>query len=186
MVPSIKGNQVILAKKYFTQRFGVEAVKNVIAGMSEVNRPVLEKTLMSGAWESEEAYGEFIGRADALLGSGNYEAARACGYYMAKEGAPITYKIFFRVGDPAFVIERAGRFWHQVHNNGELTITKTGKTSVIGRLTGKAFPSKAFCASLAGYFHGILELCGAKDIRVQETQCCATGAKTCEFDTSWK
>jgi len=186
MAASIKGNQIILAKRYFTHRFGADALNKVFSAMSPVAREIIEKPVVSGAWESEDAYIEFLAKADETLGCGDYQLDWECGRFLAKESIPTIYKIFIKLGDPAFVIERADRFWHQVHNTGRMETTRTGKNSVIGKLIGKESPHKAFCMSLMGYFQGTLELCGANNIKIEEVRCAANGASHCEYAVSWQ
>ncbi len=185
MVPSIKGNQIILAKKFFTQRFGSDALDKILNAMSENNKTIIKKAISSANWEPEEAYIEFLSAADKVFGCGDNSIPFDCGYYLAKEGIPKIYKIFIRFGDPLFVIQRADRFWSQVHSTGRLSVTHTGPNAVIGRLEDKAYPHKAFCASLLGYFKGILELCGIKEGTFKELHCAAQGHGFCEYAITW-
>lgn len=186
MASEIKGNQILLAKKYFAQRFGQEALARVIGEMSGKNRLIMQGPIASAAWVSDEAHVEFLAAADKILGAGDFKLDRECGRYMAQEGIPRIYKVFIQFGDPGFVISRADRFWAQVHTSGELQIIPTAKNSAVAKLTNKTFPHKAFCASLAGYFEGVLELCGAKEISVKEIHCVCDNAKACEFAAGWR
>jgi predicted hydrocarbon binding protein len=186
MSASIKGNQIILAKRYFTQRFGEDALEKIFNTMSPINRAIIERQILSGAWEPEEAYIEFLAKADEVLGIGDYQLDWECGRFLAKQSIPTIYKIFIRLGDPAFVIERADRFWHQVHSSGRLETVRTDKNKVIGKLLERDYPHKAFCASLMGYFYGTLELCGAKEIKITEIMCSADKASHCEYAVSWQ
>jgi predicted hydrocarbon binding protein len=186
MQAKIKGNQIVLAKRYFLEHFDPEAVKSVYQNLSSDAREIIDRAILSGTWEPEEAYVEFLIKADKILGAGDYKLDWECGKFIAIKGIPTVYKIFIKLGDPMFVIERADRFWHQVHSTGKLQIVKTGKNSIIGKVIEKEFPHKAFCATLAGYFYGTLELCGAKNIQIKETICAADRGNTCEFAVSWE
>ncbi|MCP4652994.1 MAG: hypothetical protein GY858_06395 [Candidatus Omnitrophica bacterium] len=186
MQACIKGNQFLLVKAHITTVFGNDAFNNVLEQMPQHCAASFKKMINSSSWVPEEAFVELLATADKVLGKGDYKLCEELGSILAKVGIPKFYKIFIQFGNPSFVIQRAPRFWKQLHNTGRLEVIATAKTSVIGRLVDKSHPHKAFCASLIGYFKATLELCGATNISVEELECVCNGNSCCEFAASWK
>jgi predicted hydrocarbon binding protein len=182
----VKGHHIVLAKKYLINRFGPQAFEKIITQINPPEREILSKIITSVSWIPEDVYITFLVTADKIFGKGDFELCRQIGYYLGKETVPRLYKFFIKFGDPSFAIRRSTQFWKQLHNNGRLEIIPSGPTAVTARLIDKAFPHKAFCASLIGYCQGVLELSGAKNISIDEIQCASEGASHCEYVGKWE
>jgi hypothetical protein len=41
------------------------------------------------------------------------------------------------------------------------------------------------CQTVIGWYERALEMCGARDVRIVEEECRATGGATCRYSVSW-
>lgn len=184
--PSIKGNQVIFAKGYLTEKFGPDAFDKVIEQLDPQSREILTRPILHVGWIPEECFVKFLISIDNLFGKGNYELCYQIGYYLGEISIPQFYRMFLKFGDPLFLVQRAPHLWKQLHNNGRLEVIKVNSHSVIARLIDKAYPHKAFCFYAMGFSKKGLELTGAKHVTIEEVKCVNSGAEFCEFSVSWQ
>lgn len=186
MEPSIKGQNISLAKEYLEKTYGPDAVNKVLAVLSVDDRAILSKRIYTGFWEPEKSFVHLLDAADKVLGKGDYGVCFQCGHYSARQAIPKFFKIFIRFGDPLFVIKRGAAMWGQEHNHGRFEVSAQSDHSAVFRLHEYKTPSPAFCAGLRGYCVAVLEMCGAKNVSIVEKQCTCNGASYCEFEAAWE
>lgn len=182
----VKGHQILLSKKYLTQKFGPQCFDTILEKMDSCDREILSKPIYTISWIPEETYAKFLASADTLFGQNYYQLCWEIGHYISRENIPKFFRFFIKFGDPAFVIRRAAQMWRQVHNNGNFEVKLTSPRSVLAYLRDKTFPHKAFCFSLMGYCQGVLELSGAKNVSIREVKCASEGGNVCVFEASWQ
>jgi len=182
---NMRGMALGAAVKYIKQTYGEEGFKKVVEAMEAGDREVMAGNLNPVNLYPIKAYTSFLDTADKLLGKGDYELCRQVGIFEAGETFSGLYKVFLEIGNPHFVIKKAGLAWRTLHDAGDLEIEQTGDKFVRGKITNFPDAHKAFCADLLGYFAKVLEMSGAKNLRVKETKCLCSGDEYCEFEVNW-
>ncbi|MGD0169676.1 MAG: 4-vinyl reductase, partial [Smithella sp.] len=166
-----------------------DAPDKVIAQLSPEDQKLVTRTSYDGAWLPERVYADLSYATDKVFGRGDYSLCFDIGKYNALNCVPKLYSLFIRMGSPAFVLKSASTFWRQTHSSGSLVIHEVTSNTAIIHLNdyyrGNHI-NPSFCHGLRGYMSGVLELSGAKDVRMEETQCGATGASHCVFKCVWK
>lgn len=184
--PSIKGQSFNILKKFVAERCGDQALVKVFQHLEAGDRELISTVILDISWQPEQSFLNFLNTVDKVLGRGDYALCRKIGIYSAKESVSKFYKIFIRFGDPGFVIEHAGNFWSQIHNHGRLEVRKSSPVSALATVYDFKIPHKAFCHYLEGYFQGVLEMSGAKNILITEIKCVCDGDDCCEFAGEWR
>jgi eukaryotic-like serine/threonine-protein kinase len=111
--------------------------------------------------------------------------ARRAGREAAGEAVRGVYRFFAMVLTPPALLAKAGQMWSALYNRGEMRVEEQTSTSARIRLV--SFPSElAGCWRTTGWIERMAELTGAKDIKVEQTQCFAKGAPSCEWRLSWR
>lgn len=185
MVPSIKGQSVIVAKKYLIQRFGEQFIDKISAQMDKADRDVVTGDILPGSWIPEQVFVNFLVAAEKNRPEEVKNISFDVGYESALRSVSKMYKIFIRIGDPSFVLSKVDTFWHQIHNHGRFEIVEKAAKSVAGCIYGYMTPNKVFCNYLKGYFKGVLEMSGVKNVMVSESECVNNGGLCCKFTGSW-
>lgn len=186
MEPSIRGQNVIDAKKYLVDKFGRDAVDKTLERMLPAGRDIISGNITAIAWVEETAFIDFLSAAEKIFGSQSSNIAGDLGYYSALRSIPKFYSIFIKLGDMDFVFKRGQNFWKQVHNHGRIEISAVKDDCAVAYIYENKAPSKIICRYAIGYIKAILEMCGAKDVIISETQCVADGADCCRFSGNWK
>jgi hypothetical protein len=182
---TVKGSIVIAHREYIRKEHGDAALTAIETAMTPQDREATGEHVLTSSLVRTAAAVSFIETAERLYGDGSYALSRQMGIFSAHRNVSTVYKIFIRFGNPAFVLARGASFWRQVHSHGRAEAECTGPRSSVTRIYDFPIPSLAFCASLAGFFVGTLELCGCKEIDVWESECIANGGKRCEFPATW-
>ena len=111
--------------------------------------------------------------------------ARRAGREGANDAVKGIYRFFALVMTPPALLGKAGQMWGSLYNRGELRVLDQTETSA--RIRAVDFPFEAAgCARFHGWVEKMAELTGAKNIRVQQTQCFAKGAECCEWELNWE
>ena len=149
---------------------------------------MLKNTIYDSAWLPERVYADLSYATDKVFGRGDYSLCFDIGKYNALNCVPKLYSLFIRMGSPAFVLKSASTFWRQTHSSGSLVIHEVTSNAAIIHLNDYYrgnHNNPAFCHGLRGYMSGVLELSGAKGVRMEEVQCGAHGASHCVFKCVW-
>ncbi len=126
----------------------------------------------------------FCEEAAKLKGENVDAFARRAGREAAGDAVKGIYRFFALVMTPPALLGKAGQMWSSLYNRGELRVEE--QTDKSARIRLHNFPSEAAgCARVTGWIERMAELTGVKNITVQQTQCYAKGAPSCEWNLKW-
>lgn len=111
--------------------------------------------------------------------------ARRAGRDGASDAVKGVYRFLAMVLTPAALLGRASQMWSALYNRGQMRVENQTDRSATIKLID--FPSEpAGCARVTGWIERMGELTGAKNVRVNQTQCYAKGAGHCEWTIDWQ
>jgi len=110
--------------------------------------------------------------------------AKRAGREAAADAIKGIYRFFALILTPAALLSKASQMWSSLYNRGEMKIeNQTDRGATIKLLN---FPSELpGCSRITGWIERLTELTGAKDVKVQQTQCFTKGAPHCEWTVRW-
>ena len=188
-VQCVKGGDVKSTLNYLIEKFGPDAPKKVIEQLSQEDRMLFTKPLLTSSWLPEKAFSDLLASADKIFGKGDYSLCYDIGRYNAHNTVPKLYSVFIRMGNPGIVLNSAAIFWRQIHNSGKLIVVEKTSNSAVAHLKDFYYPPRvgnpAFCYAMQGFVTEVFEMTGAKG-KLYETQCAALGAPYCIFKGEWK
>ncbi len=110
--------------------------------------------------------------------------ARRAGRQGATDAVRGIYRFFALVLTPPALLGRASQMWSALYNRGKMQVADQTDHGATIRLLD--FPSEpAGCSRITGWIERMAEMTGAKDVRVQQTQCYSKGAPHCEWNITW-
>jgi uncharacterized protein (TIGR02265 family) len=110
--------------------------------------------------------------------------ARRAGREAAGDAVKGIYRFFALVMTPPALLGKASQMWSSLYNRGDMRVDE--QTDKSARIRILNFPSEvAGCSRVTGWIERMAELTGAKNIKVQQTQCFAKGGAYCEWKLSW-
>lgn len=104
-----------------------------------------------------------------LLFPGHHEGLRLIGRAMAYDHLRGIYRIILRVTTVPFVISQTARLWSTYHRRGSARLERNEPQLVHFVVSDYPDLPERFRECLCGYIHGVMELCGARDIRIAKS-----------------
>jgi len=182
----IKGVSLRATLAFLAERGGDAA--EALAKLPEDLRGALSKPVLASSYYPFE---HLIALQDAVvrtLGGDRRSLLFELGRFAARDAMTTVYKIFLKVGSPEFILGKSGRIVSTYLRGpvGRLELVEREKGHV--RMTMERFPGghADFCRRLDGFNTALLELSGAKEIRLVHASCCYTGGQICEWVAYWK
>ena len=96
------------------------------------------------------------------------------------------HRLFFRLANPAYAIEKTTEYWRRFHDTGSWSIERRAETAVSGTLENWGLVDEALCVELTGYMPRVIELVGGRNARMVHPRCRARGSHTCYFELGWQ
>ncbi len=181
---TVKGSPVRSLQKFIEAELTPEQRESVFAALppavaQRLRAPVLATetipiwVLNRMAEEAAKAKGEPVDR-----------FARRAGREAANDAVKGIYRFFALVMTPASLLGKAATMWSTINNRGTMQVDQSDHRAIIKLLD---YPSElAHCERVTGWIERMGELTGAKDVRVEQTQCYAKGAPHCQWTIDWQ
>ena len=97
----------------------------------------------------------------------------------------VVHRLFLRMANPAYVLEKSTEFWSRFYDSGRWLITRRSDSQTHAELIGFALPNRDFCHFLNAYLVRLFALVGAKNVHWEHTRCACDGLDRCVFEGSW-
>lgn len=182
---TVKGSGIAPTMKYIREHHGDDAAERIFAALPPDVRQALRSPLAS-RWYPVEYVGELMKAIQAHMGSDD-DTLFAISRDSAKSAFSMIYKVFFKLGSPAFIIGRVSSVWGMLCSAGHLSVPEKDNKRLLIRLTGFPYRNPAYCGiRLRGWFHAALEVSGCDITRGEHTMCACNGAPHCEWVFEWR
>jgi predicted hydrocarbon binding protein len=183
-VAKTKGINFVNLRAFTLDRFGLEGWVDVQAELSAEDRSEIESALSIG-WYPLALYARALNALDRVHGTGNLQLVAQLGKYVAERDLTTIHRAFLRMASPSFLLEQSAEYWSRYYDTGKWTIERLSSTRVRGSLEGWGCVDSALCREVSGYLAKAFELVGARNVRIDHTQCRVRGAPRCVFLGSW-
>jgi hypothetical protein len=183
---NVKGSGFAYTLEYIQSAYGEAAAAQVLARLSEPSRQTITFALASG-WYPVELVGELMAAIRAELERNDPKIIVTVSRESAKATFNRVYKLFFKLGSPAFIVRRVASVWSTIVSAGSLAVVEHGDRHLVVRLTDFAYQNPDYCGQrLLGWFCAPLELSGCELVEAEHTACTAHGAPHCEWRFAWR
>ncbi len=183
---TVKGSGIAPTMKYVREQYGDDVAERVFAALPPDVRQALRSPLAS-RWYPVEHVGELLEALRAHIDGNDPEILFAISRESAKNAFSMIYRVFFKLGSPAFIIGRVSSVWHTLCSKGELNVVEKDDKRIVVRLTDFPYDNPDYCGvRLRGWFHAALEVSGCDITRSEHTTCACKGAPHCEWVFEWR
>jgi hypothetical protein len=184
-MPNVKGSTLSSRLLWVSLHHGEEGLERLNKSLSPAARAALTVPLNKAKWYPFELFVELIEVIDRVFGKGDMSLARQLGRFTADANLKTVYKLFYMVGTPKWIIDRAARLWDLHYDSGRLVIMRYPGNESEARIVGFSTPHRAHCQSVWGWCERSLELSGAKEVKGVEVRCRAQGDDECAYHLTW-
>ena len=143
-------------------------------------------SLVAVGWYDVQLYLRMMHALPGVLGRPAGDVVRDLGRFAAEHDLSVIHRIFLRLANPAYVLEKAGDYWGRFYETGTWNVVRESPTKARGELSGFDVADAVYCEFLTSYITRLFELVGARSVRVAHTKCRASGAPACVFAGEWR
>ena len=179
-----KGTVIAAIQSYASTRFGADGRERLLSALEPEDASTLRSVVPIGWYPT----GLTMRTLDALRATFAPEAPNLLGdygVYAAESDLTVFHRVFLRMANPAFVIEKTGEYWSRFHTHGHWVVERTHPSGMIATL--RDFEgARVYCDALTPYIRRMLELVGARTVRSSHAECGHRGAGACVFVADWR
>lgn len=181
----IKGNVIKSRIHFVKENFGEEGWKKVLQSLPESDRKILDGILTPIGWYPFEIGKRLDEHIIQVLGQGKSDFFEEIGRASARENLGGVHKDFIRPGDPMEFMNQTPVIYRFYYNVGRREWEATGPADgIITTFDADTF-SSADCLTVIGWYKEALEMCGARDVVIEEESCRAAGDDVCRYRVKW-
>ncbi|MCU0305162.1 MAG: DUF2378 family protein [Thermoanaerobaculales bacterium] len=181
----IKGSVLKSRLEFVHKEFGEEGLSKVMASLSEADQKILSR-LVAVAWVDFEVGRRLDDAIVKALGGGSTRFFERLGEASAEVNLGTLHAAFLAPGNPQAFLAKAPQIYRLYYDVGRREYKQTGeREGVLVTHDAETF-SKTDCLTVIGWYRRALEMCGAKNVRILEEECRASGGGVCRYRVSWQ
>ncbi len=185
-VPNVKGSAIASRVLWVRLHHGEEGVARLCESLSPAARAVVLEPPHKATWYPFPIFVELNVIIDRVFGCGDLALVRELGRHGADANLTTVYRLFFMIGTPSWILDRAARLWDMHYDSGKLLIVRYPGNEIEARILDHATPHVTHCLSVFSWCERSMELSGAKELRAEELRCRTRGDADCAFHGTWK
>lgn len=157
-----KGSNMHHMRTWVVRTHGRAAWDEVLERMPDEDGAEL-RGLVPVGWYSLALQHRLLSTLSEAYGPGTVDRI---GAYEAEQDLTVVHRLFLRLANPVFVMEKAGEYWSRFYTTGTWTVVAESKRSARASLVGVDPWDDQFGSYLTAYVKRMWELVGAKDVRI--------------------
>ncbi len=181
----VMGNS-ILAVPAFVRAHYPDQYEDWVDSLSPAAREIQKGIILANKlYPLYEAMVEPTSKVCEMFFNGDERGAWQSGKFSADFALKGIYRLFYKIGKPQFIIERASRVFSDYYPEGELRVSESGSNGCVVHIVKFPEPYRVLEYDMAGWMEGTLELLGCQDVTITITQSLAKGDPVTEFVATW-
>lgn len=180
-MPNVKGAAITARLRFLRERHGEGGLRRVLDALPPEERAMVDARILPQSWAPYRLFVHLSVEADRLFGKGDYALCYEMGRFAAEVNLPTLYRLFYKLGNPLFIMRRAAQLWSVHYDSGRM-VPVEGEPGVIRlRIEDFESPHRAHCQSVLGWASKSIELSGGILSGAEEERCRTRGADACEL-----
>lgn len=178
----IRGAAYLSAKEFLTERFGADALAEVLRALDPADAEVVDSIDSSTEWGPFDVWARFVETSDRLLGKGDFALAREGGSWAARRDLPSIFpEVHVQHDRDRVLIELASRFWYFYYDAGRAeAVASDDPRHDLFEVVDFPTPHRAHCERILGWLTGAHEFLGL-EVEVSMPMCRARGDERCLY-----
>jgi len=187
-VGKVKGTAVAGRLGYVRARHGEAAVLRMVAAITDpaAREQLADGRALKSQWYPFSVLVDISVALDREFGRGDLSLLEEVGGDVAEADLSGVYKIFFRVANPHFIVDRAASVWRNYYSSGDCVVVAKEEKAVTLEVREFDQPHRAHCLAVLGWTKRTLVLTGCQGVTGRHTECRTTGGQVCRFEGRWR
>jgi predicted hydrocarbon binding protein len=179
---NIKAQGLLNAAKYIEERFGREALADVVRACSPEVRETYASSIAIN-WHPMEELCEFVDVAEARFGGLRGKLAQDIGAAAARANMKgLLLRIAFYLGKPEYLMKRVAALWRQFNDEGTMELLEMTDAAARVEVRGVPRPNATFCSIVTGWCYETALAFGVSNVSAHHIECRARGGQRCIFE----
>ena len=183
---NVKGASITARLRFVRERHGEDGLRRLLDAVPAGTRAALAARPMPQEWIPYDVFVDLCVAADRLFGRGDLALSVEMGRHAAEVNLPTLYRIFYKLGNPGYILRRAAQLWSVHYDSGRLAVIEEGRGAARLEIVGFERPHRVHCLSVLGWAARSIELSGGLVLSAAEERCRASGDETCEIVAKWR
>lgn len=184
-MPEIKGTALIDTIKAIKARSGEEKFAGIVRLLNGEARSMLEGRISPSSWYSLDAFADFLEVVVRETSGGKREALIGNSEKVIEAQLKGIYKVFIRLGSPAFIIKRIAAVHATYFNGIEIVPQLKDSNEAVIKYVGFQSRHEIMGYTIIGFFRKALQMSGAKEVAVNFSVPISAGRGHAELAISW-
>lgn len=181
----IKGSILKSRLEFVRKEIGDDGLAKLLGDLPDEDQKILGR-LVAVAWVDFKIGKRLDDAIVQALGGGSTRFFERLGEASAEVNLATLHSAFIAPGDPQAFLAKAPQIYRLYYDVGWREYEQTGeREGVLTTHDAETF-SKTDCLTVIGWYRKALELCGARNVRMVEEECRATGGGVCKYRVSWQ
>ena len=182
----IKGIAIKAVREFMLRKFQTR-YNGWIDSLSDKSKDIMSGTILVGKWYPfDEAFVEPFEKACQLSLDEKKELSWKCGRFIAEYNINEIYKVFLKIGSPAFTVSRAPAIFNRYFRPVKMKIIENSSHNAVLHIVVFLQACEIVEFTMAGWMERALEMIRCKKPDVKISQSLAKGDKVTEFILQWK
>ena len=182
----VKGAALRSSITYLREHFPAEIQQKVMESLQEDQRTILSRPILVSDWYDAELLYSFMHAVAEVSVQDERVIFHAMGRQSCDDGLNTVYKLFFKIGSPAFIIKRAAQVWGNYYDEGKMEVLDSSSKFAHLRLLEQHLPNVAMCMRVTGWMERAVEFSGGRNVQLDHNTCAHRGDQFCEWRASWE
>lgn len=182
----VKAILVAAAVAYLREAYGPRATDRVIARLPPEAIERIRSVLLPVSWVPFLWFDALLREADQTLGRDDGTLAAGIGAAIADRELPTTHRLFIQSATPTMAVQRIPQLFRSYHERASARVTGDGNDGWTLELMGLEPDSHTHATSMGAFFARMLELTGARDVRIRVARCRERGDTTTTLSIRWR
>lgn len=182
----VKGTAVKSIKEYVEKKYGNQ-YKEWLQTLPESSQAIINNPIYANNWyPMKDAAVEPTKAIAKMFYNNDYKrAALEAGRFSAEMGLKGVYKIFVRIANPNYIMQRASRVFTSYYSPTEISVADSHNKGLTLHITKFPNPEEIIEYRIAGWCERALEFTNCKNVKSSITKSFTKGDNVTEITISW-
>jgi uncharacterized protein (TIGR02265 family) len=182
---TIKGAVLASRLRVVRERFGEDALDEVIGALPEGDRETLRGILLAASWYPMDLQVRLDAAIVERMGKASERVLRELGRESAQDNLPKFQAAMVKGKGPLELLQQTPAIYRLYYGTGRREFHATGPTSGVITTYDADGPTVADCYTIMGWHERALEIVGARGVTIRHPVCRARGGPVCKYELSW-
>lgn len=174
----VRGAALYARKRWVLTHHGQQGLDEITAQLGAYGRMLMRSEVDKQAWYNYPLFIELGEVLDRTYGAGDLALNIELGRWGAKLNTPNIFRMFIKLGSPAWIMGKSAELWREHFTEGTMTVSHAKEERggvAVAEITEWPVPHLALSYAVLGFSIAAIEMSGASNVRGELLACRSLG-----------